>query len=47
MPAVRFILKNRTENQPTDVGDGFWSNLIKDMGLHRGAHEFRHTKNTA
>ena len=47
MPAARFILKNRTENQPTDVDDGLWNNLIKDLGLHRGTYEFRHTKNTA
>ena len=47
MPATQFILKNRAENQPTYVDDGLWNNLIKDMGLHRGTHEFRHTKNTA
>jgi hypothetical protein len=45
MPATQFILKNRAENQPTYVDDGLWNNLIKDMGLHRGTYEFRHTKN--
>jgi hypothetical protein len=44
MPAAQFILKNHAKNQPTDVDDGLWNNLIKDMGLHRGTYEFRHTR---
>ena len=44
MPATQFVAKNHAENQPPDVDDGLWNNLIKDMGLHRETYEFRHTR---